>query len=50
MPIQPVLGPAGGGKTQWIAERQKPNDVVIDFSYLYRGAERYRPEADAACR
>ena len=36
MPIQPVLGPAGGGKTQWIAERQKPNDVVIDFSYLYR--------------
>lgn len=36
MPIQPVLGPAGGGKSQWIAERMKPNDVLIDFSYLYR--------------
>ena len=36
MPIQPVLGPAGGGKSQWIAERMKPNDVLIDFSFLYR--------------
>ena len=36
MPIVPVLGPAGGGKSQWIAERQKPDDVVIDFSGLYR--------------
>ena len=36
MPIKPVLGPAGGGKSQWIAERQKPDDVVIDFSGLYR--------------
>ena len=36
MPIKPVLGPAGGGKSQWIAERMQPNDVLIDFSYLYR--------------
>ncbi len=36
MPITPVLGPVAGGKSQWVAERLQPNDVVIDFSNLYR--------------
>ena len=35
MPVTPVAGPAGGGKSQWIARRRQPGDVVIDYTLLY---------------
>ena len=35
MPIQPVVGPASGGKSQWISARLTPGQVVLDFTRLY---------------
>ena len=54
MPIQPVAGPAGAGKSQWIARNRRPGDVVIDHTALWAaltGAERgpdgrYPPRED----
>ena len=54
MPITPVAGPAGGGKSQWIARNRQPGDVVIDHTGLWaaltgaqRGADgRYPPRPD----
>ena len=43
MPIQPVVGPAGGGKSQYIRDRLRPDDVVLDYTALWAaltGAER----------
>ncbi len=43
MAITPVLGPASGGKSQWIAARLVPGIVVIDYTRIYvalSGAER----------
>ena len=55
MPITPVVGPAGGGKFQWIARRRRPGDVLIDFTSIWAavtGAQRdpatgkYPPRGD----
>ena len=35
MAIDVVRGPAGAGKSQWIAERLTASGVVIDFTRLY---------------
>lgn len=35
MPITPVAGPAGGGKSQYIAERLRPGWLVLDFTRFY---------------
>ena len=35
MPITIIRGPAGGGKSQAIADRLQPGEVVIDFTRLY---------------
>ena len=35
MALSIVRGPAGGGKSQWIQERLRPGEVVIDFTRLY---------------
>ena len=35
MAIQPVLGPASGGKSQWVAQRLLPGWVIIDYTALY---------------
>ena len=43
MPITPVAGPLGGGKSQWIARRRQPGDVLIDFTSIWAamtGAQR----------
>ena len=37
MAIVPVVGPAGGGKSQFIAENIRPGWVVLDFTMLYAG-------------
>ena len=35
MPIQPIVGPAGGGKSQVIEAERRPGDVVIDFTSIW---------------
>ena len=35
MPIQPVAGPTGSGKSQLIAAERRPGDVLIDFTLLW---------------
>lgn len=35
MPIQPIAGPAGSGKSQLIEAERRPGDVVIDFTRIY---------------
>ena len=35
MPIQPVVGPAGAGKSQLIASERRPGDVLIDYSVIW---------------
>ena len=35
MAIEIVRGPAGAGKSQWIAERLTDSTVVIDFTRIY---------------
>ena len=35
MPITPVVGPAGSGKSQIIENERRPGDVVIDFTLLH---------------
>lgn len=35
MPIIPVVGPAGGGKSQFVNRNQETGEVVIDFTLLY---------------
>ena len=35
MPIQPLAGPAGSGKSQIIENERRPGDVVIDFTLLH---------------
>ena len=35
MPITPVVGPAGAGKSQYIAASIRPGWVVLDFTGLY---------------
>ena len=35
MPITPVLGPAGAGKSQYIDRERRPGDVVIDYTLLW---------------
>ena len=51
MPIQPVVGPASGGKSQWISARLTPGQVVLDFTRIYvalagieRGSDGRYPE------
>lgn len=43
MPLHLIAGPAGGGKSQVIASRLQPGEIVIDFSRLHQalaGTER----------
>ena len=54
MPITPVAGPAGAGKSQYIAATIRPGWVVIDFTSLYvalsgvqRGPDGKYPERHA---
>ena len=35
VPITIIRGPAGGGKSQLLAERQRPGDVLNDFTRIY---------------
>ena len=35
MPIQPVAGPAGSGKSQLIAAERGPGDILIDFTAIW---------------
>ena len=35
MPIVPIAGPAGAGKSQVIAAERRPGDVLIDFTEIY---------------
>ena len=35
MPIQVIAGPAGGGKSQLVAEELQPGDALIDFTAIY---------------
>ena len=35
MPITPVVGPAGGGKSQWIARNRQPGDLQIDHTAIW---------------
>ena len=35
MPVVPVVGPAGAGKSQVIAAERRPGDVLIDFTALH---------------
>ena len=35
MPITPVVGPAGGGKSQWIARNRQPGDITIDHTAIW---------------
>ncbi len=54
MPITPVAGPAGGGKSQWVARNRQPGDLLIDHTALWaaltgaqRGPDgRYPPRPD----
>ena len=53
MPIQPIVGPAGGGKSQYIEAHRRPGDVLIDFTAIYvalsgvtRGADGKYPERE----
>lgn len=54
MPIVPIVGPAGAGKSQVIAAERRPGDVLIDFTLLYaalsgavRGPDGTYPEREA---
>ena len=43
MPITPVAGPAGGGKSQWIERNRQPGDILIDHTAIWAaltGAQR----------
>ena len=43
MPIVPIVGPAGAGKSQYIARERTAGDVVIDYTSLWAaltGAQR----------
>lgn len=51
MPITPVAGPVGSGKSQLVEESRRPGDVLIDFTAIYvalsgavRGADGRYPE------
>ena len=51
MPIVPVVGPVGAGKSQYIEEERRPGDVLVDFTLIYaalsgavRGADGRYPE------
>lgn len=35
MPIQPIVGPAGSGKSQIVAAERRPGDVLIDYTLLW---------------
>ena len=35
MAIQPIVGPAGSGKSQVVAAERRPGDVLIDYSLLW---------------
>ena len=35
MPIQPIVGPAGSGKSQVVAAERRPGDILIDFTVLW---------------
>ena len=35
MPITPIVGPAGSGKSQVVAAERRPGDVLIDFTLLW---------------
>ena len=35
MPITPVAGPAGGGKSAYVAEHLRPGWIVLDFTQIY---------------
>lgn len=35
MPIIPIAGPVGAGKSQYVEETRRPGDVLIDFTLLY---------------
>ena len=51
MPITPVIGPAGGGKSQYIAANIRPGWIILDYTMIYaalsgaqRGADGKFPE------
>ena len=35
MPIVPIAGPVGSGKSQHVEEAREPGDVLIDFTLIY---------------
>ena len=35
MPIQPIVGPAGSGKSQIVAAERRPGDVLIDYTLIW---------------
>ena len=35
MPIVPVVGPAGAGKSQYIARERGPGSIIVDFTALW---------------
>ena len=35
MPIRPVAGPVGAGKSQHVEAERKPGDVLLDFTAIY---------------
>ena len=35
MPIKPIAGPVGAGKSQEVDRLRKPGDILIDFTRLY---------------
>ena len=54
MALRIVAGPAGGGKSQFVAEQRQPGEVLIDFTSLYvalsgavRGADGRYPDREA---
>lgn len=46
MPITPVVGPAGGGKSQYIAANIRPGWVIVDFTALFVGLTGVQRGAD----
>ena len=35
MPVQPIVGPVGAGKSQIVAAERRPGDVVIDYTAIW---------------
>ena len=46
MPIQPVAGPAGAGKSQYVLGRLQPGELFIDFTRLWAALGGYERGPD----